>query len=224
MFIDEIQYFNVTELGALIMAMHKVQQQQLPLIILGAGLPTLPALAGDAKSYAERLFNYPNIGALTAPDVRKALQEPAQEENVTFEDEAIAEVYEQTKGYPYFVQEWGYQSWNHAQSNPITREAVNAATDSIIIRLDANFFRVRFDRLTPGEKNFLRAMSEHGSAPCPTGEVARLLGVTTPSLSPRRKRLIDKGMIYSPAHGELAFTVPLFDEFMVRMIPTLPER
>lgn len=223
-FIDEIQYLSGKHFGALIMAMHKVQQRQLPLVLLGAGLPTLPALAGNAKSYAERLFSFPSIVPLTESDVEKALQEPAQQENVTFTKDALSEVFQQTKGYPYFVQEWGYQAWNNAEGSPITRTTVLSATGSIIPRLDANFFRVRFDRLAPGEKIFLRAMAEQGSDSCPTGVVATLLKVSLTSISPRRKRLIDKGMIYSPAHGILAFTVPLFGEFMIRTMPKLPEK
>ena len=218
--IDEVQYFNTNELGALIMAMHKIQQRRLPVVLAGAGLPILPALAGDAKSYAERLFSFPNVGALSETDAAKALQDPAQAVGVMFEPDALGEVYRLTKGYPYFVQEWGYQAWNHAPSSPITLDTVVAATTTVIRRLDENFFRVRYDRLTPGEKNFLRAMAEVGAGPHRTGDIADALGVKISSLGPVRAKLIKKGMIYSPAHGEIAFTVPLFDEFMVRAIPT----
>jgi hypothetical protein len=219
MFIDELQYFNQKELGALIMAMHKVQQRQLPLVLLGAGLPILPALAGEAKSYAERLFNFPEIGALSAEDAAKALQDPAKAVGVAFESAALDEVFRLTKGYPYFVQEWGYQAWNLAVSSPITKRVVQNATATVIPRLDRNFFRVRYDRLTPSEKNFLRAMAELGPGAQRTGEIAELLGVKVTSLGPVRAKLIKKGMIYSPAHGEMTFTVPLFDEFMIRSIP-----
>ena len=217
--IDEIQYFDQKELGALIMAMHKVQQRQLPLILLGAGLPILPGLAGESKSYAERLFSFPDVGALSPEDSKKALREPAQAAGVEFDEEALAEVYRLTKGYPYFLQEWGYQSWNMAAKSPITLGVVQQATASVIPRLDQNFFRVRFDRLTPGEKNFLRAMADLGSGPQRTGDIAGKLGVKVTSLGPVRAKLIKKGMIYSPAHGDMAFTVPLFDEFMIRAIP-----
>lgn len=217
--IDEIQYFSPKELGALIMAMHKVQQRQLPLVLLGAGLPILPGLAGESKSYAERLFNFPDIGALSAPDAAKALREPAQAADVLFEASALAEVFRLTKGYPYFLQEWGYQSWNLAPASPITLQIVQEATARVIPRLDQNFFRVRFDRLTPSEKNFLRAIAHIGAGPQRTGDIADALGVKISSLGPVRAKLIKKGMIYSPAHGDIAFTVPLFGEFMIRAIP-----
>lgn len=217
--IDEVQYFNQKELGALIMAMHKVQQRQLPLVLVGAGLPILPGLAGESKSYAERLFSFPPIGALAESDALKALQDPAQAAGVSFSPEALAEIYRMTKGYPYFLQEWGYQAWNLATASPIGFDVVAGATSNVIHRLDENFFRVRFDRLTPAEKKFLRAMAELGPDAHRTGDIAAVLGVQVNSLGPVRAKLIRKGMIYSPAHGEMAFTVPLFDEFMRRAIP-----
>jgi energy-coupling factor transporter ATP-binding protein EcfA2 len=217
--IDEVQYFNRKELGALIMAMHKVQQRQLPLVLLGAGLPILPGLAGESKSYAERLFSFPDIGALSEEDAAKALREPAHAAGVVFEAPALADVFRLTKGYPYFLQEWGYQSWNLATASPITLPIVQNATAKVIPRLDQNFFRVRFDRLTPSEKNFLRAIAELGAGPQRTGDIADTVGVKISSLGPVRAKLIRKGMIYSPAHGDIAFTVPLFDEFMRRAIP-----
>lgn len=217
--IDEIQFFDQKELGALIMAMHKIQQRQLPVVLLGAGLPILPGLAGESKSYAERLFNFPDIGALSEDDAAKALRDPAKAVAVQFEPDALKEVFRLTKGYPYFVQEWGYVSWNTANSNPITRQTVETATATVIPRLDRNFFRVRFDRLTQGEKQLLRAMAQLGAGPHRTGDVAEALKVKVTSLGPRRAKLIEKGMIYSPAHGEMAFTVPLFDEFMRRAMP-----
>ncbi|WP_137895122.1 ATP-binding protein [Ramlibacter sp. 2FC] len=217
--IDEIQYFNHKELGALIMAMHKVQQRQLPMVLVGAGLPILPGLAGESKSYAERLFSFPDIGALSEADAAKALQDPARDAGVSFEEDALHEIFRLTKGYPYFLQEWGYQAWNMAPSSPITLDIVNTATATVIRRLDANFFRVRYERLTPSEKNFLRAMAELGPCDHRTGDIAETLGVKVNSLGPVRAKLIKKGMIYSPAHGDMAFTVPLFDAFMVRAIP-----
>jgi hypothetical protein len=219
-FIDEIQYFSKKELGALIMAMHKIQQQQLPLVLLGAGLPILPGMAGESKSYAERLFNFPNIGALSQADTAKALQEPAQKAGVTFEDAALDEAFLLTKGYPYFLQEWGYVAWNLATASPITLLVVRDAKKAVIPRLDENFFRVRFDRLTPSEKNFLRAIAELGPGAHRTGDIADILKVKVTSLGPVRAKLINKGMIYSPAHGDMDFTVPLFDDFMIRAIPT----
>jgi Archaeal ATPase. len=220
-FIDEIQYFNQKELGALIMAMHKIQQRQLPLVLLGAGLPTLLGLAGDSKSYAERLFNFPDIGALSESDAAKALNDPAQAQGVVFESGALNEIYRMTQGYPYFLQEWGYQSWNHALVSPITTKIVKETSKTVVQRLDKNFFRVRFDRLVPSEKNFLRAMAELGPGSHRTGDIVDILNSKIASLAPTRARLIKKGMIYSPAHGELAFTVPLFNEFMIRVIPNL---
>jgi len=217
--IDEIQYFNQKELGALIMAMHKAQQRQLPLVLLGAGLPILPGLAGESKSYAERLFSFPEVGALSEEESAKALRGPAQAAAVAFEPQALREVFQLTKGYPYFLQEWAYQSWNLAPTNSITLEVVKNATATVIPRLDKNFFRVRFDRLTPSEKRFLRAMAELGPGAQRTGDIAESLGVKITSLGPMRAKLIKKGMIYSPAHGDMAFTVPLFNEFMIRAIP-----
>lgn len=217
--IDELQYFDQKELGALIMAMHKVQQRQLPLVLLGAGLPILPGLAGESKSYAERLFSFPEVGALSEADSAKALQEPAQAAGVCFKADALREIFRLTRGYPYFLQEWGYRSWNLATASPIGLAVVRKASATVITRLDQNFFRVRFDRLTHGEKNFLRAMAELGPGAHRTGDIANALGVKITSLGPVRAKLIKKGMVYSPGHGDMAFTVPLFDEFMIRAIP-----
>ncbi len=217
--IDELQYFSAQELSALIMAMHKMQQRQLPVVLLGAGLPILPRLAGESKSYAERLFSFPDIGALSEPDANKALQDPTKAVGVEFEGAALKEIFRLTQGYPYFIQEWGYQSWNRAAGPPITLAVVKAATATVIERLDANFFRVRFDRLTPGEKRFLRAMAGLGAGAHRSADIAEALGVNINSLGPGRAKLIQKGMIYSPTHGDLAFTVPLFDEFMLRAMP-----
>jgi len=219
-FIGEIQFFSKAELNALIMGMHKMQQRQLPLVLVGAGLPILPGLAGDAKSYAERLFSFPDIGPLQKEDAAKALQDPVMEEGVAFEAEALEEIFQLTKGYPYFLQEWGYQAWNQAESSPITLQLVHETTKQVIARLDENFFRVRFDRLTDGEKKYLRAMAELGQGPYRTTDITEKLGVeSSTALSSVRSKLIKKGMIYSPAHGLLNFTVPLFDEFTRRAIP-----
>ncbi len=219
--IDEIQYFTQKELGALIMAMHKVQQKQLPIVLLAAGLPVLPGLAGESKSYAERLFSFPDIGALSEEESAKALVEPAQAAHVTFEESALAEIFRLTKGYPYFIQEWGYQIWNLACSSPITLQTIHEATETVLPRLDESFFRVRYDRLTPREKSFLRAMSELGPGPHRLSDIADKMNLIPTSASPIRATLIQKGMIYSPAYGDIAFTVPLFDEFMKRAMPEL---
>lgn len=217
--VDEIQYLSNKELSALIMAMHKMQQQQLPLVLLGAGLPILTRLAGESKSYAERLFEFPNIGPLSSADAFKALQEPVARAGVKFSKDALGEIFRLTQGYPYFIQEWGYQSWNYAKKTPISLADVQNATKTVVERLDHNFFRVRFDRLTPREKEYLRAMAHLGSGAHRSGDIAEVLGVKMNSLGPMRAKLINKGMIFSPAYGEMAFTVPLFDEFMLRAIP-----
>jgi hypothetical protein len=223
-FIDELQYLDGKELGALIMAMHKIQQRQLPLVLVGAGLPILPGLAGESKSYAERLFNFPDIGALSEEDANKALLHPARAAKVTFEQTALKEIFRLTRGYPYFLQEWGYQTWNLAESSPITLSLVKRTTPSVIERLDKNFFRVRFDRLVPSEKLFLRAMAQLGAGPQRTSDIAETLKQKISALGPVRAKLIEKGMVYSPAHGEMAFTVPMFDEFMRRAIPVFPPK
>ena len=217
--IDEIQYLRPPELSALIMAMHKMQQQQLPLVLAGAGLPILPGLAGESKSYAERLFSFPDIGPLSAIDSISAIKEPIESAGETIEDAALQAIFHLTKGYPYFLQEWGYQAWNQAEKSPITAAVVNNTISLVKQRLDENFFRVRFNRLTPREKTYLRAMAELGAGPNRTAEIAETLGVKINTLGPIRASLIKKGMIYSPAHGDMAFTVPLFDEFMKRAIP-----
>lgn len=218
--LDEIQYIDENEFAALIRAMHRLQQRQLPCGTVGAGLPTVPGLAGDAKSYAERLFDYPDIGPLAREDAFKALRDPTAEVGVLFEPDALEEVFVHTKGYPYFIQEWGYQSWNTADEPVISRDTVREATSSIVRRLDQNFFRVRYDRLTNAEKRTLRAMAELGEGPYRVSDIASKLNYKgSASLSPARKSLIRKGMIYSPSHGDLAFTVPLFDQFMKRAIP-----
>lgn len=217
--IDEIQYFNSPELSALIMAMHKMQQRQLPLVLIGAGLPILPGLAGESKSYAERLFNFPDIGPLPEPDTAKALKDPIKEAGEAIEQDALHEIFRLTKGYPYFLQEWGYQAWNHATASPVSLRDVRETTELVTRRLDENFFRVRFDRLTPREKQYLRAMAELGPGPCRTADIADTMGVKITTLGPVRANLIKKGMVYSPSHGDMAFTVPLFDEFMRRAIP-----
>lgn len=217
--IDEIQYFSSPELSALIMAMHKMQQRQLPLVLVGAGLPILPGMVGESKSYAERLFSFPEVGPLPEPDAFKALQDPVRAAGEAFEPAALREIFRLTRGYPYFLQEWGYQAWNHAAASPITLQVVQDASDLVSRRLDENFFRVRFDRLTQREKMFLRAMAELGAGSYRTGDVADKLGVKISTIGPLRAGLIKKGMVYSPSYGDMAFTVPLFDEFMRRAMP-----
>lgn len=220
-FLDEMQYLNEDELSALIMAMHRIAQKQMPLLLVGAGLPQLVGLTGKSKSYAERLFDFPRIDALKDQDARNALQQPVRREDADFEPSALDEIVKITKGYPYFLQEWGYQTWNTATATPISLDAVRAANPIVIQRLDDSFFRVKFDRLTPREKDYLRAMAELGAGPHRSGDVAEVLDVGVHSVAPLRSGLIKKGMIFSPAHGDTAFTVPLFDEFMKRIMPEM---
>jgi AAA ATPase domain len=214
--VDELQYLETTELSALIMAVHRINQRGLPLILVGAGLPQVVGLSGKAKSYAERLFNYPNIGQLSGPDARKAILTPVRDNNVDFTEDAVVEVLEKTQGYPYFLQQWGHEAWNIATTSPITIENVRAATKLAIKSLDENFFRVRFDRLTPRERQYLHALAKLGEGSQRSGEIAEKLGVRPQSVAPIRSSLIKKGMIYSPQYGDTTFTVPLFDEFMLR--------
>jgi len=217
--IDEMQYLSAAEFSALIMATHKVSQLQLPLIVVGAGLPQIVGLAGESKSYAERLFDYPKVGALVEADARQALAQPARAMAVEFEDEALARIVAVTRGYPYFLQQWGYEVWNVAAASPITGQDVVQATTHAIAALDESFFRVRFDRCTPSEKRYMRALADLGEGPKRSGDVAERLGVKVTSIGPTRSKLITKGMVYSPQHGETAFTVPLFDDFMRRAMP-----
>jgi len=189
------------------------------LVLVGAGLPILPGLAGESKSYAERLFSFPDIGPLPADDAVKALNDPVVAAGEAFEPGALSAIVEVTKGYPYFLQEWGYQVWNHALASPITQATVTESSALVSRRLDENFFRVRYDRLTPREKMYLRAMAELGAGPYRTGDIADTMKVKINTLGPVRSSLIKKGMVYSPSHGDMAFTVPLFDEFMRRAIP-----
>ncbi|MCZ7525978.1 MAG: ATP-binding protein [Acidimicrobiia bacterium] len=217
--VDEVQYLTAAELGALITAVHRATQRDLPVVVVGAGLPQLPGLAREAKSYAERLFEFPEIGSLTVADATAAIVVPANELGVDFADDAVDMIVGASRGYPYFLQEWGYHTWNAADSSPIKRRVVETVTPRVVSHLDDNFFLVRFDRLTPKEKSYLRAMAELGPGPHRSGDIAARLGVRVESVGPRRSALIAKGMIYSPAHGDTAFTVPLFDEFLKRTIP-----
>ncbi len=218
-FIDELQYVQEEQFASLITALHKCAQEQLPIALIGAGLPQLVGLAGRAKSYAERLFEYPEIGPLSAQDAKIALVLPAEGLNVKFEDGALRGILQQTQSYPYFLQEWGKHSWQCATTSPITIGDVKSATELTISELDASFFRVRFDRLTPSEKRYLRAMAELGPGPHRSGVIANLLNKEVQTVAPTRATLINKGMVYSSAHGDNSFTVPLFDEYMKRVIP-----
>lgn len=222
--IDEVQYLSGEELGALITAIHRTSQRDLPVVLVGAGLPQLPGLAGEAKSYAERLFDFPEVGSLAADEAADALRIPAQNLDVDFTDDALRVIVGEAHGYPYFLQEWGYHVWNHATASPVTEGDVRSVRPVVIDQLDRNFFLVRFDRLTPKEKEYLRTMAELGRGPHRSGDIAARLGVKVESVAPRRSGLILKGMIYSPAHGDTAFTVPLFDQYLRRAMPNWPPR
>ena len=219
LFIDELQYVKEDELAALIAALHRVAQRQLPVTLVGAGLPQLRGNTGRAKSYAERLFEFPAIGQLSLEDAKRAIAKPARAEGVEIEDSALDAIVSQTQGYPYFLQEWGKHLWDVAERSPITSLDVETASLRATVALDADFFQVRIDRLTPTEKRYLRGMAELGPGPHRSGDISQALGRRVSSLAPTRSQLIEKGMIWSPGHGDTAFTVPMFDEFMLRIMP-----
>ena len=219
LFVDELQYVEQDQLAALITALHRTSQNQLPVTMIAAGLPQLVGQAGRAKSYAERLFEFVHIDRLEEEPARAALVVPARKEGVHYEAAAIDAILEQTKGYPYFLQEWGKHSCNMADASPIKRTDVKKATVAALGELDNSFFRVRFDRLTPAEKMYMRAMAELGPGPHRSGDIAHLLKKKVTAVAPMRNTLMSKGMVFSPAHGDTAFTVPLFDGFMKRIIP-----
>lgn len=218
-FIDELQYVPEAQMAALISALHRCAQSQLPVTVVGAGLPQLRGRMGEAKSYAERLFDFSDIGPLDKADARDAIVNPAAKEGIQVLDEAVDLIVAKTKGYPYFLQEWGKHAWDIAPRSPITQNDVANASHEAVAALDESFFRVRFDRLTPAEKKYLRAMAELGPGPHRSGDIADQLRRSVQSFGPTRSNLILKGMIWSPTHGDTAFTVPLFDEFMKRIMP-----
>jgi hypothetical protein len=217
--LDEIQYLSEDELSALIMAMHIVSQRALPIVLIAAGLPQVLGKMGQSKSYAERLFDFPRVEALQYDDAIKAISEPARSQGVEFSQDALDEIFDVTEGYPYFLQEWGFVTWNIAESSPISRNVVLNAQDEAIRHLDESFFRVRLKRMNPTERRYMRAMAELGVGPHASGEVARMYGAKVTTIAPIRSSLISKGMIYSPSYGSTDFTVPLFDQFMRREMP-----
>lgn len=222
LFVDELQHIPEKQLAALITALHRCAQRQLPVTLIGAGLPQLQGQMGRAKSYAERLFEFIPVKQLPDTAARQAITAPAQRSGVAYEEPALQEILRQTEGYPYFLQEWGKHSWTCAQDSPITLADVNTATTQALAELDASFFRVRLDRLTPSEKRYLRAMAQLGPGPHRSGDIANALGREVQTVAPIRAKLIEKGMVYSPAHGDTGFTVPLFDAYMRRVMPTWP--
>lgn len=219
LFVDELQYVEEDQLAALITALHRTAQRRLPVVLVGAGLPQLRGQTGRAKSYAERLFDFPEIGPLNDEAAEIAIEKPARDHNVVVNKDALRRIVRDTHGYPYFLQEWGKQAWEAANASPITLRDAERASRAAVAALDESFFRVRFDRLTPLEKRYLRAMAEMGPGPHRSGDIADVLNRKVTSLGPTRNQLIAKGMIWSPSHGDTAFTVPLFDEFMHRIMP-----
>lgn len=216
---DEMQYLRKDSLSALMIALHKISQKKLPLLLFGAGLPQLAKLAGEAKTYSERLFDYPEIGSLDAKSARAALVEPAKRESVTYEDEALDLILKETQGYPYFLQLWGECVWNFAPSSPITFGHVKTATKHAIKSLHENFFKMRLDRLTERQQQYARVIAELGPDPARSTAVANELGLTVQQAAPIRDELIKKGVAYSPSRGRVTFTVPKFDEFIKRKVP-----
>ena len=217
--VDELQYVKEDELAALITALHRTAQQQLPVVMFGAGLPQVRGRMGKAKSYAERLFEFPDIGPLSPEDAKRAIAKPARDEGVKIKSAALDAIVSQTQCYPYFLQEWGKHVWDVAERSPITVSHVEIASKQAIATLDESFFLVRFDRLTPSEKRYMRAMAQRGAGPHRSSDIANELSRHVSSLAPTRNQLINKGMIWSPSHGDTAFTVPMFDEFMRRIMP-----
>lgn len=219
LFVDELQYVKEDELGALVTALHRTSQRRLPVTLIGAGLPQLRGRMGKAKSYAERLFEFPDIGALSPDEAKLAIAKPAIDEGVEIDPSALDAVVSRTQCYPYFLQEWGKHLWDVAERSPIMASSVEVASKQAIADLDKSFFLVRFDRLTPAEKRYLRAMAQLGAGPHRSGDIAGVLNRRVTSLAPTRSQLINKGMVWSPSHGDTAFTVPMFDEFMLRIMP-----
>jgi len=219
LFVDELQYVEEVQLAALISSLHRASQDRLPVGLVGAGLPQLRGCMGNAKSYAERLFDFPEIGPLTPEAARQALEIPTAAAGVTFEPGVVENIITTTHGYPYFIQEWGKRAWDAATASPITHQDLERASASAIAALDESFFRVRFDRLSPSQRRYLRAMAALGPGPHRSGDIAEKLNRKVTGLAMTRNGLIAKGMIWSPNHGDTAFTVPLFDEFMKRIMP-----
>lgn len=220
--IDEVQYLSEDDLSALIVALHTMSQERLPVVVFGAGLPQVAKLAGEAKSYAERLFGYPPVGALDEPSAASAVQKPLNDEGVTIAPLALKEIVARTQGYPFFIQEWASITWDGAEGPEITLEDVQTAYDETIRSLDGGFFKVRMDRLTKAEIQFVIAMAKLGDGPYAMADIAALMDRKISSLGPARAKIISKGMIYSSEHGYLDFTVPLFADFLRRYTGEAP--
>lgn len=217
--IDELQYVQEAEMAALLVSMHRMSQRALPVLMIGAGLPQLRGQMGKAKSYAERMFDFETIGPLSREAAHQAIQVPLLKEGVDISAEALDVMWHETEGYPYFLQEWGSETWLAALRSPIEVADVRVASTTTLAALDEGFFRVRFDRCTPSERRYLRAMAELGAGPHRSGEIARVAGGDASKFGPTRDSLVRKGMVWSPNYGETAFTVPMFDGFMRRVMP-----
>lgn len=218
-FIDELQYIKQDQFAVLIAALHRCAHLKLPLTLVGAGLPQLLSLAGDAKSYAERLFDYPIVDKLGRVAAGDAIRKPASDLQVAFDTDAVDAIIEKTQGYPYFLQEWGKHAWDAATQSPITLQDVEKSSLLTVASMDESFFKVRLDRTTPSEKRYLRAMADLGAGPHRSGDIATQLGKKASSQGPVRATLIAKGIVWSPLHGDTAFTVPLFHEYLLRKVP-----
>jgi hypothetical protein len=217
--IDEMQFLKREDMESIAVAMHRMSQKQLPIALAGTGLPQLPGLIFDAKAYAERLFSYHAIGPLSSDAARRALAEPADAEGVTYEDDALTRIVERSDGYATFVQAYGKETWNMAPISPITLADVQAAEPVVQAKLDEQFFHVRFEKATPAERRYMAAMADLGDGPYRTGDLAKRLDIGVSSTSVHRDALIKKGLIFSPDHGEVDFTVPHFSPFMRRRYP-----
>ena len=217
--IVEMQYVPKAELSALCAALHRAARRRLPILLAAAGLPQLRAQVAEAKTYAERLFEFRDVGPLDEKASRDAVAKPIRARNADIAPDALQVIVDETGGYPYFLQEWGKHAWDVAERSPIDARDVARASNEVSASLDSGFFRARFDRLTPAQKRYLRAMAELGPGPHRSGEVARALGRKVTALGPTRAQLIAKGMIWSAARGDTAFTVPSFDRFMRRVMP-----
>jgi hypothetical protein len=214
--IDEVQYLSDADLSALIVSLHRMSQEGLPVLLIGAGLPQVARLAGEAKSYAERLFHYPPVGALDPEFAAQAIEKPIIEEGAKIDDDALRTIVNKTKGYPFFLQEWASVIWNNSAGPTITIEDAEFCYNETLALLDEGFFKVRIDRLTKAEVQFVKAMAKLGDGPYAMSDIAHAMGRTQKSLGPARSNIISKGMIYSTDHGYLDFSVPLFADFMRR--------
>jgi hypothetical protein len=214
--IDEVQYLDNKDLAALILGLHIISQKELPLLLFGAGLPQLAKLAGEAKSYAERLFDYTTIDKLDEESAWQAIEEPVLRENISFEPDAIRQIIQETEGYPYFLQVWGSHVWEVAKTSPIKISDVNVASSRAIFALDSGFFRIRYERLTERQQEYARAMVCVGHLPATSTEVAKIMGIGVRQAAPLRDEIIKKGMAFSPERGLITFSVPKFEDFIKR--------